>query len=38
MFLNQKGKRIGKRAVQEVIKKYAKLSDERIANENIDPQ
>lgn len=36
LFLNQKGKRIGKRAVQEVIKKYAKLSDERIANENID--
>ena len=36
LFLNQKGKRIGKRAVQDVIKKYAKLSDERIANENID--
>lgn len=36
LFINQKGKRIGKRAVQEVIKKYAKLSDERITNENID--
>ena len=36
LFLNQKGKRIGKRAVQDIIKKYAKLTDARISEENID--
>ena len=36
LFLNQKGKRIGKRAVQDIIKKYAKLTDQRILDENID--
>ena len=36
LFLNQKGKRIGKRAVQDIIKKYARLTDQRILDENID--
>ncbi len=36
LFLNQKGNRIGKRAVQDIIKKYAKLTDERVLAENID--
>ena len=36
LFLNQRGKRIGKRAVQDIIKKYAKLTDERILSDNID--
>lgn len=36
LFTNQKGNRIGKRAVQDIIKKYAKLTDERISEENID--
>ena len=36
LFLNQKGNRIGKRAVQEIIKKYAKLTDERVLADNID--
>ena len=36
LFLNQKGKRIGKRAVQDIIKKYAKLTDERVLADNID--
>ncbi|ALT68925.1 tyrosine-type recombinase/integrase [Methanobrevibacter millerae] len=36
LFLNQKGKRIGKRAVQDIIKKYARLTDQRISDENIE--
>ena len=36
LFLNQRGNRIGKRAVQDIIKKYARLTDERILDENID--
>ena len=36
LFLNQRGKRIGKRAVQDIIKKYAKLTDERVLADNID--
>ena len=36
LFLNQKGKRIGKRAVQDIIKKYARLTNQRILDENID--
>ena len=36
LFLNQKGNRIGKRAVQDIIKKYAKLTDERVLADNID--
>ena len=36
LFLNQKGNRIGKRAVQDIIKKYARLTDQRISDENID--
>ena len=36
LFLNQKGKRIGKRAVQDIIKKYARFTDQRILDENID--
>ena len=36
LFLTQKGNRIGKRAVQDIIKKYAKLTDQRISDENID--
>ena len=34
--MNQKGKRIGKRAVQDIIKKYARLTDQRISDENIE--
>ena len=36
LFTNMKGKRIGKRAVQDIIKKYARLTDERIEFDNID--
>ena len=36
LFTNIKGNRIGKRGVQDIIKKYAHLADERISNENID--
>ncbi len=36
LFTNIKGKRIGKRGVQDIVKKYAHLSDERIADEDID--
>ena len=36
LFTNIHGKRIGKRAVQDIIKKYAKLCDKRIMDENID--
>ncbi len=36
LFLNQKGRRIGKRAVQDIIKKYARLTNQRILDENID--
>ena len=36
LFTNIKGNRIGKRGVQDIVKKYARLSDERIENENID--
>ena len=36
LFTNIKGNRIGKRGVQDIVKKYAHLSDERIADENID--
>ena len=36
LFTNIKGKRIGKRAVQDIIKKYARLCDERIDSEDID--
>ena len=36
LFLNQKGNRIGKRAVQDIIKKYARLTDQRISDENIE--
>ena len=36
LFLNQRGNRIGKRAVQDIIKKYARLTDLRISEENID--
>ena len=36
LFTNIKGKRIGKRGVQEKVKKYANLTDERIESEGID--
>ena len=36
LFLNQKGKRIGMRAIQDIIKKYDKLTDAIISEENID--
>ena len=36
LFTNMKGNRIGKRAVQDIIKKYARLTNERIESENID--
>ena len=36
LFTNIKGNRIGKRGVQDIVKKYAHLADERISNENID--
>ena len=36
LFTNIKGNRIGKRGVQDIVKKYAHLADERIINENID--
>lgn len=36
LFTNIRGKRIGKRAVQDIIKKHARECDERIANLNID--
>ena len=36
LFTNIKGNRIGKRGVQDIVKKYAHMSDERIADENID--
>ena len=36
LFTNIKGKRIGKRGVQDIIKKYAHLCDERISQDNID--
>ena len=36
LFTNIKGKRIGKRGVQDIVKKYAKLTDERIESEGID--
>ena len=36
LFVNIKNKRIGKRAVQDLIKKYTKMCDIRINDENID--
>ena len=36
LFTNIKGKRIGKRAVQDIIKKHARECDERIATLDID--
>ena len=36
LFTNIKGKRIGKRGVQDIVKKYAKLTDERVESEGID--
>ena len=36
LFTNLKGNRIGKRAVQDIIKKHAGECDRRIANEGID--
>ena len=36
LFTNIKGKRIGKRGVQDIVKKYAKLADDRIESEGID--
>ena len=36
LFTNIKGKRIGKRGVQDIVKKYAHLSDERIESEGIE--
>ena len=36
LFTNQKGNRIGKRAVQDIIKKYARLTDLRITDDGID--
>ena len=36
LFINQKGNRIGKRAVQDIIKKYARLTDQRANENNVD--
>ena len=36
LFTNIKGNRIGKRGVQDIVKKYAHLTDERIESEGID--
>ena len=36
LFINNKGKRIGKRAVQDIVKKYANMTDDRIKSNNID--
>ena len=36
LFTNIKGNRIGKRGVQDIIKKYARECDKRIASEGID--
>ena len=36
LFTNIKGKRIGKRGVQDIIKKYARECDRRISQENIE--
>jgi integrase len=36
LFTNLKGNRIGKRAVQDIIKKYARLTNERIESDGID--
>ena len=36
LFTNNKGKRIGKRGVQDIVKKYARLTDDRIELNNID--
>lgn len=36
LFTNIKGKRIGKRGVQDIIKKHARECDRRISQENID--
>lgn len=36
LFTNIKGNRIGKRAVQDIIKKYARLTNERIESDGID--
>jgi integrase len=36
LFTNIKGKRIGKRGVQDIIKKHARACDERIESEGID--
>ena len=36
LFTNIKGNRIGKRGVQDIVKKYANLTDERILTNNID--
>ncbi|MDO5824611.1 tyrosine-type recombinase/integrase [Methanobrevibacter sp.] len=36
LFTNMKGSRIGKRGVQDIIKKHARECDERIENEGID--
>ncbi len=36
LFTNIKGKRIGKRGVQDIVKKYANLTNDRIEANNID--
>ena len=36
LFTNNKGVRIGKRGVQDIVKKYARLTDKRIEENNID--
>jgi len=36
LFTNQKGNRISKRRVQDIIKKYAKLTDKRLVSDSID--
>ena len=36
LFTNINGKRIGKRAVQDIIKKHARECDQRIENEGIE--
>ena len=36
LFLNQSGKRIGKRAVQDIVKKYARFTDDRVFDSGLE--
>ena len=36
LFLNQSGKRIGKRAVQDIVKKYARFTNDRVFDSGLE--